>query len=363
MTLLVAAILALPLLLASWAAAYVYWAQPNSDGSAREIARANLDGSQAGQTLVANPSLVRGIAVDSSARLLGQRLGDRARRLDGLNDDPLFIADLSDATTLVAVDADHVYWTDYVPSSAPVEQWGTIGRANLDGTGVDRTFITGLPPWAVNGIAVDDAHIYWGDWLTTASAAPISTEATYRPTSSMPATRAAWPSMPITSTGRTERNRTRSVVPTSTAARRSDLHSAPHLSALDRRRRRPPYWTLYECVGNCEFFRGRIVRANLDGADVDNGFISTGTKTPFGLAVDALGPPGRATAKQRQRQQGHRIRITVEACGGHGPRIPGNGCDPGQTHVPAQPRVGEIDAGASETLRLRPKHLAARGSP
>ena len=63
---LVAAILAVAVLPASQAAAYVYWAQPNSDGSAREIARANLDGSGAGQTLVAIPSLVHGIAVDSS---------------------------------------------------------------------------------------------------------------------------------------------------------------------------------------------------------------------------------------------------------------------------------------------------------
>jgi hypothetical protein len=44
----------------------------------------------------------------------------------------------------VAVDAAHVYWTN---------EFGTIGRANLDGTGVDHSFITGAGrPW---GVAVD----------------------------------------------------------------------------------------------------------------------------------------------------------------------------------------------------------------
>lgn len=51
----------------------------------------------------------------------------------------------------VAVDAAHVYWTE--PAS------GTIGRANLDGSRPEYSFISG----AFNpcGVAVDSAHIYW----------------------------------------------------------------------------------------------------------------------------------------------------------------------------------------------------------
>jgi hypothetical protein len=58
----------------------------------------------------------------------------------------------------VAVDAAHIYWTNVLNTNTSA---GTIGRANLDGTGVDQNFITGVNP--TGGLAVDDGHIYWGN--------------------------------------------------------------------------------------------------------------------------------------------------------------------------------------------------------
>jgi hypothetical protein len=55
----------------------------------------------------------------------------------------------------VAVDGQHIYWTD--DQDAPNSS--TIGRANLDGYGVDQSFIAGLN--APKGVAVDGQHIYW----------------------------------------------------------------------------------------------------------------------------------------------------------------------------------------------------------
>ena len=65
----------------------------------------------------------------------------------------------------MAVDGAHIYWIN--PDS------GTIGRANLDGTGVDQSFITGAAPPV--SVAVDAAHVYWTDAGPTPSGAPTST--------------------------------------------------------------------------------------------------------------------------------------------------------------------------------------------
>lgn len=63
----------------------------------------------------------------------------------------------------VVVDAAHIYW---INASRPQEPSpATIGRADLDGTGVDPEFIDDFDPDA-NGptdLAVDDEHIYWTD--------------------------------------------------------------------------------------------------------------------------------------------------------------------------------------------------------
>jgi hypothetical protein len=50
----------------------------------------------------------------------------------------------------VAVDANHVYWTNNA---------GTIGRADLGGQNANQSFITG--DTTPSGVAVDASHVYW----------------------------------------------------------------------------------------------------------------------------------------------------------------------------------------------------------
>jgi hypothetical protein len=72
--------------------------------------------------------------------------------LDGTGVDKRFITDAR-APVGVAVDATHVYWANWKTRA--------IGRANLDGTGVDQSFIrTERRPY---GVAVDAEHVYWTD--------------------------------------------------------------------------------------------------------------------------------------------------------------------------------------------------------
>lgn len=53
----------------------------------------------------------------------------------------------------MAVDGQHIYWAS--------QSGNTVGRANLDGSSPDQSFISlpGFP--GPNGVAVDDRHIYW----------------------------------------------------------------------------------------------------------------------------------------------------------------------------------------------------------
>jgi hypothetical protein len=70
--------------------------------------------------------------------------------LDGSGADQRFIGGASGPVGL-AVDGAHVYWANFNISR--------IGRADLDGSGADQSFITGSSQ--VRGVAVDGANIYW----------------------------------------------------------------------------------------------------------------------------------------------------------------------------------------------------------
>src|SRR5262249_50928878 len=56
----------------------------------------------------------------------------------------------------VAVDDSHVYWSEGNGS------FTDVGRANLDGTGIQRNFITGVYAY---GIAVTPQYVFWGSVL------------------------------------------------------------------------------------------------------------------------------------------------------------------------------------------------------
>ena len=204
---------------------------------------------------------------------------------------------------------------------------GTIGRANLDGTGVNQGFIgAGTDPC---GVAVDGAHVYWANLhrrddrprqprrlrrqpelhrrrqlplrsrgrrrprllgqprSATRSAAPTSTaRARTRASSPAPTSPAGSRSTAPTSTGPTATTG-RSVAPTSTAPA-STRASSPAGTARAASRSTAPTSTGPTTA------TGHIGRANLDGTGVNQSFI-TGATGPCGVAVDV--PPSAALAR------------------------------------------------------------------
>jgi hypothetical protein len=70
--------------------------------------------------------------------------------LDGTGVNKRFITGVTNGFCGIAVVGGHIYWTN----------GGFVGRANLDGSGVNRRFIrTASGPC---GVAVYQGHIYWG---------------------------------------------------------------------------------------------------------------------------------------------------------------------------------------------------------
>jgi virginiamycin B lyase len=124
---------------------YLYWS------GAFGIGRLPLYGPEIAETLVRAGPVVTGLAVDGShlywTTLNGTSIG-RAN-LDGSDQLPQFIPDIEKPCG-VAVDGSFVYWGDLF----------RVGRARLDGSGVEKNFISTDPAC---GVAVDRNYLYWGD--------------------------------------------------------------------------------------------------------------------------------------------------------------------------------------------------------
>jgi virginiamycin B lyase len=157
---------------------HIYWSNDytvSEDGRSlpAAIGRANLDGTGVNQRFipVGQPAHVPcGVAVDdshiywadSSAHTIGRA------DLDGTDVNRDFIPD-ADASCEIAVDGGHLYWTSFA---------GAIRRADLNGANLDKDFI---PPFStpqggnrIRGLAVSAAHIYWSRVTVSTSLTPIS---------------------------------------------------------------------------------------------------------------------------------------------------------------------------------------------
>ena len=184
--------------------------------------------------------------------------------LDGSGVDQSFITGAGEPVG-VAVDGEHVYWTA-----------GSIGRANLDGTDVLPNFITGAG--FPQGVAVDGEHVYWanltGGTIGRANLDGSGVDQSFITGASFPvgvmvdAQHVYWDNLDTDSIGRADLDG-------------SDINQSfiatddgPFGVAVDGQY---VYWT--------NQFAHTIGRANLDGTGANQGFI-TGAGAPAGVAVD-----------------------------------------------------------------------------
>ena len=134
--------------------AYIYW----TDGS-RWIGRANLDGSGAnGQFIdMGSGTSTNGIAVSGGELYVGEA-GQIARvaATGGTPSTFVQLANGSDFATSLSVVAGYLYWTDL-----NLGVGASIGRVPLSGNGPNASLIPGLT--FPEGIASDGTYIYWTD--------------------------------------------------------------------------------------------------------------------------------------------------------------------------------------------------------
>jgi virginiamycin B lyase len=191
---------------------------------------------------------------------------DRLRRRG-----PLVLAALLVFALAFAPRADaFVYWAN--------NGAGTIGRANLDGTGVNQNFIINLS--GPGGVAVDDAHIYWaanegGQAIGRANLDGSGVDHSFIPIASQPtedpswvavdSTHIYWAGESLDAIGRARVN--------GTGVDHSFVDTGGQGIAVDD--------------GHIYFAKGMTIgRSNLNGTNPQNNFI-TGADDPKGVAVDS----------------------------------------------------------------------------
>jgi virginiamycin B lyase len=162
----------------------------------------------------------------------------RANR-DGTNVNKTFMTGVS-TPLAIATDSNYIYW---------VSSGSTISRANLDGTGLIANFITGAED--ASGIAVNGTHIYWSNYGANEHLPPYGTIGRAN----------------LDGTDVNQSLMTGIINPVGLAVDANYLY--------------------YSQSWNTQFFNGKIGRAGLDGLNANPNFIDIGNYNAGDVEVDA----------------------------------------------------------------------------
>lgn len=271
--------------------AFLYW-NPHT-GS--EIGRANLDGTAADEGFVSGLSSgVTSIAIDAGHVYWSNRFTGSIGRanLDGTGVVPNFIAGAGEpgyegtnALVAIAISGGRIYW---IRNGDFVETGPSIGRANLDGTGVEQGLVRDVN---ARSLAVDADHVYWGGYSNIGRAnldgsgaddAFIQAEFGLKDGIAVDADHIYWADSYTNTVGRANLDGT-DITPSFVTPGGS--HPLIAGVAVDGEHL---YWT--DANGG-----GRIGRANLDGTDVNPSFVPVARDAQT-IAVDVGVPRSTSTS-------------------------------------------------------------------
>ena len=151
---------------------HIYW----SSESGGQIGRANLDGTGANLQFIHSINSPDGIGVDSSHLYwtegsplqVPSSMIARAN-LDGSGADTSFISGLPATGGSLADDGSHIYWTELDSiNQTTFATTASVAEANLDGSGVNQNLVDIPNPNLYEldpiGITVDRSYVYWS-WV------------------------------------------------------------------------------------------------------------------------------------------------------------------------------------------------------
>ena len=300
-------------------AGHIYWASETG-----AIGRADLDGTDVDESFINTGTHVSGgarIAVDAAHLYWSDANGIGRASVNGSNVEPDFIT-TAQSPAGVAVDAQYIYWASRA-SGGPTAATAAIGRANLDGTGVDESFI--VTGWR-DAVAVDADHLYWtsGPGIGRADLDGTDVDKFF-----------------------------------------IDVWET-HAVAVDPAH---VYWTGSYIGLHPGQVRSWIGRANLDGTGIVGGFpddtalINAHYANGTGLAVDSLVDTtlaGSATATKAQKQHGNAIVVRVKVSADERLTAKTSGKIKVNPTYKLKPKQLELTAGEAITLKLKPKKAQTR---
>jgi len=139
------------------AGAYLYWAE---DGTG-SIWRANLDGEGAKQIVSGASRGACGVSVSGAYLYWANGTTIGRASLDGSGAEESFVPNAGTGANAVAVTGQYIYWTESGSPNPGGSAMGAIGRAALDGSGANPSFISRAGTDA-DGLAVSGGELYWG---------------------------------------------------------------------------------------------------------------------------------------------------------------------------------------------------------
>jgi hypothetical protein len=153
---------AVSLALVPCAQGFVYWSNIGTKPGEQSIGRANPDGSNAQLSFI--PKGFAGapgsVAVSADHLYWSDSAGGMIGRsnLDGTGVHKSFIVTDAEHVADLAIAGGKIYWL--ASNTVNYHGVGSIGRANLDGSGIEPAFLT-APEGGTGPIAADATHLYW----------------------------------------------------------------------------------------------------------------------------------------------------------------------------------------------------------